>query len=169
MRLLSPRFIQAPAALLVFLCLLAFSAGPAAAKVLGSHRLQLNRGMAGVRLGDSINRMHRLLGEPKGIDYVKNEITGSLRIDIYGRLSFTSYGGSILSMRTARRSIRTPTGIGVGTTKRRLEREFPGLSCYWHRCTIIAGGGLQTIGKRVTTFQIRRGKVRVISIGRVID
>jgi hypothetical protein len=133
-----------------------------------SLRLQLNRGMAGVRLGDGVDRLHRVLGEPRDVDYVANEITGSMRIDIYGRLSFASGGGSILGMRTNRRSIRTPTGIGVGTTKRRLGRELPGLSCYWHRCSIIAGGGQQTIGKRVTTFQMRRGKVRAISIGRVI-
>jgi hypothetical protein len=134
-----------------------------------SNRLQLNRAMAGVRLGDGINRLHRLLGEPRDVDFVENEITGTLRIDIYGGLSFTSYDDSILGMRTTRRSIRTPSGIGVGTTKRRLERELPGLSCYWHRCTIVAGGGLQTIGKRVTTFQMRTGKVRAISVGRVID
>jgi hypothetical protein len=143
--------------------------GSARALVRASHRLQLNRAMAGVRLGDSIDRLHRLLGEPKNIDHVENEITGSLRIDVYGMLSFTSYSGSILGMRTTRRSIRTPTGIGVGTRKRRLERKLPGLVCYWHRCAIVAGGGLQTIGKRVTTFQIRAGRVRVVSIGRVID
>lgn len=125
--------------------------------------------MAGVRLGDSVDRLHRVLGEPKAVDYVDNEITGSMRIDIYGKLSFASYSDSILGMRTTRRSIRTPTGIGIGTTKRRLERNFSGLSCYWHRCSIVAGGGIATIGKRVTTFQMRNAKVRAISIGRVID
>lgn len=131
--------------------------------------LGLNRSMAGVRLGDSINRLHRVLGEPRGVDVVDNEITGSMRIDIYGKLSFASYGGSILGMKTTRRSIRTTSGIGVGTTKRRLERELPGLSCYWHACTIVAGGGVATIGKRVTTFRVRHEKVRSILIGRVID
>jgi hypothetical protein len=134
-----------------------------------SQRLQLNRAMAGVRLGDSVDRLHLVLGEPRDVDYVENEITGSMRTDIYGKLSFSSVGGSILGMRTDRRTIRTPDGIGVGTTKRRLERELPGLSCYRHRCGIVAGGGPQTIGKRVTAFQMRDGKVRAISIGRVID
>jgi hypothetical protein len=153
----------------VALAVLATVAPPAQVGAEGSDRLGLNRSMAGVRLGDSVNRLHRLLGEPRGVDHVAHEITGSLRIDVYGNLSFASYGGSIFGMRTARRSIRTPTGIGVGTTKRRLERDLSGLTCYWHRCTIVAGGGPLTIGKRVTTFQMRNGKVRAISIGRVID
>lgn len=133
------------------------------------HRLGLNRSMAGVRLGDSVAKLHRVLGQPRGVDHVANEITGSMRIDIYGKLAFGSVGGRIYGMRTSRRSIRTPNGIGVGTTKRRLEREFSGLSCYWHRCTIVAGGGSATIGRRVTGFQLRNGKVRAITIARVID
>jgi hypothetical protein len=127
--------------------------------------------MAGVALGDSVSRLHQVLGPPKAVKHEANEITGTMRIDIYGKLAFYSYGenDSILSMKTTRRSIRTNSGIGVGTTKRRLEREFPGFSCYRRICSIVAGGGVPTIGKRVTTFRMRRGLVRSVSIGRVID
>jgi hypothetical protein len=139
-----------------------------------AHSLVLGRSMAGVRLGDSLARLHQVLGQPKAVRHVHNEITGSERIDIYGRLAFGSFPSAdaeeaVLYMQTTRRSIRTASGIGVGTRKHRLERELPGMSCYGHICTIVAGGGLQTIGKRVTTFRIRNGRVRVVSIGRVID
>jgi hypothetical protein len=43
------------------------------------------------------------------------------------------------------------------------------MSCYGPICTIVAGGGVATIGKRVTSFRMRHGVVHVVSIGRVID
>jgi hypothetical protein len=51
----------------------------------------------------------------------------------------------VSSMQTTRRSIRTASGIGVGTRKRRLERELPSLSCYGPICRVTAGGGSGTI------------------------
>jgi hypothetical protein len=131
--------------------------------------LVLNRSMAGVKIGNSISTLHRVLGPPKAVRNETNEITGSMRLDIYGKLSFSSYDGSVLAMKTTRRRLRTKSGIGVGVTKRRLERRFPGMSCYGQVCTIVAGGGLATIGKRVTSFRIRHGVVRVVIVGRVID
>ena len=142
---------------------------PASSAPADTHLMVLNRSMAGVRIGDSIARLHRVLGQPKAVENEDNEITGSMRIDVYGKLSFSSYGGSILAMKTTRRSIRTRSGIGVGTTKRRLERKFPGLSCYGRTCEIVAGGGPGTIGKRVTLFRVRNGVVKYVVIGRVID
>ncbi|MDQ3725318.1 MAG: hypothetical protein M3335_05445 [Actinomycetota bacterium] len=144
--------------------LVAASSTPAA-----THRMVLNHSMAGVALGDSVTRLHQILGPPKAVRNERNEITGSVRIDIYGKLAFTSYGGTILGMKTTRRSIRTASGIGVGTRKRRLERKFPNLSCYRHVCSIVAGGGVATIGKRVTVFRVRNGVTRSVLIGRVID
>ncbi len=72
-------------------------------------------------------------------------------------------------MQTTRRSIRTASGIGVGTRKRRLERELPTLSCYGPICRVAVGGGLGTIGQRVTDFRMHNGRVKMVSIGRVID
>jgi hypothetical protein len=134
----------------------------------------LGRSMAGVQLGDSLARLHQVLGEPRAVHHVPNEITGTERIDIYGRLAFGSFpsadaAGAVLYMKTTRRSIRTASGFGVGTRKRRLERELPSMSCYGHTCTVVVGGGLQTIGKRVTSFRMHNGRVKMVSIGRVID
>jgi hypothetical protein len=145
-------------------------ASASASSALGNaHLLVLNRSMAGVKIGDSVTRLHRILGPPKAVRNEPNEITGSMRVDVYGKLSFSSFDGSILAMKTTRRSIRTRSGIGVGTTKRRLEREFPGMSCFGRTCTIVAGGGVATIGKRVTSFRLRNGVVRFVVVGRVID
>jgi hypothetical protein len=134
----------------------------------------LGRSMAGVRLGDNLARLHEVLGEPRAVHHVANEITGTERIDVYGRLAFGSFPSAeaeadVFYMQTTRRSIRTASGIGVGTRKRRLEREFPSMSCYGRTCAVVVGGGLQTIGKRVTDFRMRGGRVKVVSIGRVID
>lgn len=153
----------------VLLAALLFALVPAGSAAADTHLMVLNRSMAGVRVGDSLARLHQVLGEPRAIEHEANEITGSMRIDVYGKLSFSSYGSSILAMKTTRRSIRTRSGIGVGTTKRRLERRFPGLSCYGRTCTIVAGGGVATIGKTVTSFRVRHGVVRFVVIGRVID
>ncbi len=158
--------VRLPALVLAFLLLALIAVGSAPA---ATQPLVLNRSMAGVELGSSLTRLHEVLGPPRAVRYVSNEITGSLRIDVYGKLSFSSYDGPILGMQTTRRSLRTTSGIGVGTTKRRLEREFPSLSCYGRTCAIVAGGGVATIGKRVTTFRVRDGVVRSVSIGRVLD
>lgn len=136
--------------------------------------MALGRSMAGVRLGDSLARLHQVLGEPKAVHHVANQITGTERIDIYGRLAFGSFPspgaeGVVMYMQTTRRSIRTGSGIGVGTRKRRLERELPSMSCYGHICSVVDGGGPQTIGKRVTSFWMHNRRVKVVSIGRVID
>jgi hypothetical protein len=143
-----------------------FTAGPAAT---ANHQLVLNHSIAGVRLGDDLDHLYRVLGPPKAVKHETSEIAGSVRIDVYGRLAFVSSGGSILEMKTARRSIRTSSGIGVGTRRRRLERELSGMSCRRFICTIVAGGGVATIGKTVTTFWMGHGVVRMISIGRVLD
>jgi len=134
----------------------------------------LGRSMAGVQLGDSLAHLHQILGEPKAVRHVANEIAGTERIDIYGRLAFGSFPstdseGTILYMQTTRRSIRTASGIGVGTKRHRLEREHPSMSCYGHICRIVAGGGHGTIGQRVTDFRMHNGRVKMVSIGRVID
>jgi len=162
------RRLSARSLTVVLIALLLAIAAPSPASTV-THRLVLNHSMAGVEVGNSINRLHRILGPPKAVKQEANEITGSMRVDIYGKLSFSSYGGSILSMKTTRRSIRTKSGIGVGTTMRRLERKLPNLTCYGRTCTIVAGGGVATIGKRVTVFRMRRGTVRFVVIGRVID
>jgi hypothetical protein len=150
-------------AVLLFAFVLASSASAA------RYELVLNRSMAGVQIDDSISRLHEILGPPKTVKQEANEITGSMRVDVYGGLAFYSYDGSVLSMKTTRRSIRTKSGIGVGTAKRRLERQLPNFDCYRRTCWIVAGGGVAAIGKRVTTFRIRDGAVRSVSIGRVID
>ncbi|MGN6558109.1 MAG: hypothetical protein ACTHLH_08885 [Solirubrobacterales bacterium] len=134
----------------------------------------LGRSMAGVRLGDSLAQLHQVLGEPKAVHHVADEIAGTERIDIYGRLAFGSFPsadteGTLMYMQTARRSIRTVSGIGVGTRKHRLEREFPSMSCYGRTCRLVVGGGPGTIGQRVTDFQMHNGRVKMVSIGRVID
>jgi hypothetical protein len=134
----------------------------------------LGRSMAGVALGDSLARLHQVLGEPKAVHHVADEIAGTERIDIYGRLAFGSFPSvdpeeTILYMQTTRRKIRTVSGIGVGTRKHRLERELPSMSCYGRTCRVVAGGGFGTIGQRVTDFQMHHGRVKMVSIGRVID
>jgi hypothetical protein len=160
-----------PLALMVILAVLLIAAPASAARP----SLVLGRSMEGVRLGDSLARLHRILGEPKAVRQVHNEIAGTERLDIYGGLVFGSFPspeseeGVIFFMQTTRRSIRSATGIGVGTRKRRLEREFPSMSCYGRTCAIVVGGGLQTIGKRVTDFRMHNGRVKIVSIGRVID
>ncbi|MGK2956104.1 MAG: hypothetical protein ACSLFI_10600 [Solirubrobacterales bacterium] len=154
--------------LLAFALLAAPMATPASADA-KRNRIVLNRSIAGVKIGVSVNRLHSILGQPNAVRFKRNEITGSMRFDYYGKLSYSSYAGTVLGMKTTRRSIRTKSGIGVGTSKRRLNRRFPGLSCYGPICSIVAGGGVATIGRRVTSFRIRNGKVRSVTVGRVID
>jgi hypothetical protein len=145
-------------------CILFFAlAGPATAMI------QVDRGIAGARIGASRAAVRAALGSPSKVTGGKNDFgrfvrytyPGGLRVFFQGRTRVTSVFTSGLGDRTA-------SGVGVGSTEARADA-LPGV-----KCETIAGSrschtGSFTAGKRVTDFTIAGGKVTSVSVGVVID
>lgn len=134
-----------------------------------NHQLVLNHSIAGVALGETLARIHGELGRPDGHKYFQSEISGTVRVDYYEKLSVSTIGKVVTSVTSSRRSARTESGIGVGTTKRRLNRRFPNMSCFGAICRVSRYPPSEQIGRPVTDFRVRKSRVRSVTVGTVID
>jgi hypothetical protein len=150
---------------LTFVAALALLTAPAASAI-----IQINRGIAGARLGNSKPEVRSALGRPNRIlngtndfgPFTEFRYRGGIRVTFQGRTQVTGVSTTGLGDRTRR-------GVGVGSRGRAVRRRVPGVSCQ-----LIPGGRLcQTgnglPGQRITAFLIRNGRVRRVTVAIVID
>jgi hypothetical protein len=146
-------------------CLAALAA-PAAAPAM----IQVDRGIAGVRLGNTRAEVRAALGRPASIRSGRNEFGRFLQYRYRGGITVLFQGRRRVSLvSTSGRGDRTARGVGVGSSQASVRRRVPGV-----RCETIAGSrschtGRFAAGERITDFLIRRGTVRRVSVGIVID
>jgi len=120
---------------------LAVTAAPAVALAAGPQARVANRHKAGIRAFKSIGkvslgmtpaRVRRALGRPSAVDRFDGEITS---YSYFGAndfsISFDSVhaGDPADSILLNRGAYRTPQGIHLGSTKRRLKRVYPHIRC----------------------------------------
>ena len=129
------------------------------------------RSLAGIELGMSEKEVRAAKGEPDEVTHPKHPIVGRSTVLRYGLTEVTLFeqSGVVNITTTSRRE--TYRGTGVGSTERALRRAVRGERCdtaYGHRTCHV---GRFEPGRKVTTWFISRktGKVRRISLGRVID
>jgi len=146
---------------------LAALAAPAGASAL----IQIDKGIAGVRLGNTPAQVRAALGPPSSTRTETNDFgpfttyryRGGLRVLFSGGDSVTLVGTTGLGDRTIR-------GVGVGSRERAVRRRVPGV-----RCRTIAGDRLCHTnrfagGETVTVFLLRpNGRVWRVDVGIVID
>lgn len=139
---------------------------PAAAPAL----VQVDRGIAGARLGNTIAQVQAALGRPASVRSGRNDF-GRFRQETYGGgISVFYQGGrTVTSVATVGLGDRTASGVGVGSTESAVRSGVRGV-----RCETIAGfrschTGQFLAGRRVTDFSLRRGKVTRVTVGLVID
>lgn len=139
---------------------------PAAAPAL----VQVDRGLAGARLGNTVAQVQAALGRPASVRRGRNEF-GSFRQEAYGGgiTVFYQGGRTVTSVATTGLGDRTASGVGVGSAESAVRRGVAGV-----RCETTAGfrschTGRFVAGRRVTDFSIRRGSVTRITVGFVID
>jgi hypothetical protein len=158
--------VRVTLAALVAAVLLALPAGAGATIV-------PQRGMLGIELGDTVREVRAKLGPPDGIRFEDNDIIGRQRLYFYGRtivgFDGDGKGAKVINLSTRSRRERLANGIGVGSTKREVMRKVAGVKCpvdeSFH-CYL----GRFLAGRRVTDFQFdSRGRVRDVTVGRVID
>lgn len=139
------------------------AAVPASAAIVPQH------GIGGVRVGQTEAKVRALKGSPVRVVERRNEF-GRQRQLLYRGLTVTLQGGRrVTAVSTRVPAERTATGAGVGTPEARLVASVRGLRCRtfggFRSCVL----GVEEPGRRVTAFAIRRGAVRQVLIGIVID
>jgi hypothetical protein len=133
-------------------------------------KIQIDRGIAGVRLDNSRAEVRSALGAPdsrrSGTNpfgrFVEWRFRGDIRVIFQGRRRVTSVSTTGLGDRTDR-------GIGVGSTQRAVRRRVPGVRCETFADVRSCHTGVLEAGRRVTDFQIRRGRVTRATVAIVID
>ena len=129
------------------------------------------RSLAGIELGMSEKEVRAAKGEPDEVTHPRHPIVGRSTVFRYGLTEVTLFEQSGVVNITTTSKRETYRGTGVGSTERALRRAVRGERCdtaYGHRTCHV---GRIEPGRKVTTWYISRktGKVRRISLGRVID
>ena len=151
---------------LTAVALLAPLGAPAAAEAL----IQVDRGIAGARLGNTRAEVRAALGKPSSIRTGTNDFGRFVSYRFRGGITVIFQGRrEVSTVSTTGRGDRTRRNVGVGSTEATVRARVRGV-----RCETIAGfrschTGRFTVGEVITDFQIRNGKVTRVAIGRVFD
>jgi hypothetical protein len=139
---------------------------PASAEAL----IQLDRGIAGARLGNTKAEVRTALGQPNRVRNGTNDF-GQFTVFVYAggiRVTFQS-GNTVTAVTTTGLGDRTRRGVGVGSTENAVEQRVPGVNCETFDGTRICQRGEGLPGQRVTAFFLRNGRVTRVTVGFVID
>jgi hypothetical protein len=146
---------------------LAVLAAPAGASAM----IQVDRGIAGVRLNNTEAQVRAALGAPRSIQTGTNDFGGFKQLRYRGGIRVLFSGGDRVTLvSTTGLGDRTSRGVGVGSRERAVRRRVPGV-----RCETVSGDRMCHTnrfvgGQRVTVFFIRpNGRVRRVDVGIVID
>jgi hypothetical protein len=132
--------------------------------------IQLDRGIAGARIGNSKAEVRTALGQPARVRNGTNDF-GPFTVFSYAggiRVTFQS-GNDVTAVSTKGLGDRTARGIGVRSTRAAVEQRVPGVDCDTFMGTTICQRGEGLPGQRVTAFFIRNGRVVRVTVGIVID
>jgi hypothetical protein len=132
--------------------------------------IQLDRGIAGARIGNSKAQVRTALGQPNRVRNGTNDF-GPFTVFSYTggiRVTFQS-GNDVTAVSTKGLGDRTARGIGVRSTRTAVEQRVPGVDCSTFMGTTICQRGEGLPGERVTAFFIRNGRVVRVTVGIVID
>lgn len=132
--------------------------------------IQIDRGIAGARLGASRADVRAALGSPSKTATGRNDFgpwvrytyAGGLRVFFQGRTEVTSVETTGLGDRTSR-------GVGVGSSEAAVTSRVPGVKCETFETIRSCHTSDLLPGRRVTDFRIVNGKVDRVSVGIVID
>jgi len=132
--------------------------------------IQVDKGIAGARLGGTSAQVHAALGAPTRTRNGNNEF-GAFREETYeGGISVLYQSGrTVTSVETTGLGDRTAKGVGVGSTERAARANVPGLRCETSDGIRVCETHAAVPGKRVTSFFIKGGKVTRVSVDFVID
>ena len=150
----------------VWMTLLTLALAPAAEAA-----IQLDRGIAGARLGNTRADVRKALGKPTKTTQGRNDFGRWVSYRFPGKITVFFQGRELVSsVQTAGLGDRTAAGIGVGSTESELTNTVKGLTCE------DVGANMRTChtgdflpGRRVTDFRLSNGKVESVTVARVVD
>jgi hypothetical protein len=132
--------------------------------------VQLDRGIAGARLGNTKAEVKTALGQPNRVRTGTNDF-GPFTVFVYAggiRVTFQS-GNQVTGVSTTGLGDRTRRGVGVRSTRAAVEQRVPGVSCETFGGTTVCQRGEGLPGERVTAFLLRNGRVTRVIVAFVID
>jgi hypothetical protein len=139
---------------------------PAAAQAL----IQVDRGIAGARLGNTRAEVRAALGRPEAIRTGANDFGRFVQYRFRGGITVLFQDRrEVTLVSTTGRGDRTRRGIGVGSTEAQVKARVRGVRCETIEGTRSCHTGRFTAGEIITDFQLRRGIVRRVAVGRVLD
>jgi hypothetical protein len=132
--------------------------------------IQIDRGIAGARIGNTQAQVKTALGNPKLTKTGTNDFgpftqlyyEGGLRVFFQGNDKVTAINTTGLGDRTAK-------GVGVGSTENAVKSKVPGVKCETFGTFRTCHTGTGNPGERITDFVIKNGKVTRVTVGIVID
>jgi hypothetical protein len=141
-------------------------AAPAAAPAL----VQVDKGIAGARLGNTVAQVHAALGRPTRVANGSNDF-GRFRQETYSGGIVVFYPGSrtVTSVLTTGLGDRTAKGVGVGSSEADVRAKVPGVRCETTAGSRSCHTHSFTPGRRVTDFFLKSGKVVRVTVGFVVD
>ncbi|MBD0281519.1 MAG: hypothetical protein ICV69_04895 [Thermoleophilaceae bacterium] len=132
--------------------------------------IQIDRGIAGARLGNTKAQVRAALGQPRRVVNGRNEFGPFTQFRYAGGIIVTfQSGNTVTAVQTTGLGDRTARGVGVRSTGRAVRRRVPGLRCTASGNLRICETGTGLPGQRVTAFFIRSGRVFRVTVAFVID
>jgi hypothetical protein len=144
----------------------ALAVAPAAADAM----IQLDRGIAGVRIGNTRAAVKAALGTPVKQRAGSNDFGRYVQYLYGGGITVTFQGEDrVSSVLTIGLGDRTSSGIGVGSPEADVRRRIPGVKCETIGTLRSCHTGRLVAGRKVTDFRISNGKVTGVFVGQVLD
>jgi hypothetical protein len=140
-----------------------------AAAVPADARILLQQGIAGVELRMTRAQVRSNLGTPMRIRSGRNEFGRYVEF-VYPRVTVSFQGAArATGLRTRSPLERTARGIGVGSTEAEVKAKVAGARCRTEFGVRHCFVGRFLPGRVITDFHIRRGRVRSVVVGFVLD
>jgi hypothetical protein len=132
--------------------------------------IQIDRGIAGVRIGNSRAEVRAALGTPSRVRTGTNDFGTFTEYRFRGGIRVLFQGGTaVTSVSTTGLGDRTSRGVGVRSTERTVRRKVAGVTCETSGGFRSCHTGSFLPGKRVTDFSIKHKRVTRVTVGVVID
>jgi hypothetical protein len=131
--------------------------------------IQLDRGIAGARIGNTKQEVRAALGKPRRAVDRNGEFGRTTTFTYRGGLRVIFLEGKVTLASTTGRGDRTRRGIGVGSTEQAVKANVPGVSCATFEGTRLCQRGARRPGERGTIFFLAGGRVTRVDVALLID
>ena len=132
--------------------------------------IQIDRGIAGARIGNTRAEVRTALGSPSDTSSGTNDFGPFVRYTYAGGIQVVFQGRTrVTSVRLTGRGDRTSRGVGVGSREASVKANVSGITCETFGSFRTCHTGSGEPGQRITDFQIKGGRVTAVVVGIVID